>query len=74
MFDFFQMLRLVTDPRNNPMVPLMAEGFSIVISSDDIATWEAMPLSQDYYMAYMDMTGQNTDLTFLKQLANNSIT
>uniref|UniRef100_A0A0B7AZ75 Adenosine deaminase domain-containing protein n=1 Tax=Arion vulgaris TaxID=1028688 RepID=A0A0B7AZ75_9EUPU len=68
-----QMLRIVADLRNHPMASLMADDFPIVVSSDDIAVWEALPLSHDIYMAFMDMSGQDADLTFLKQLAINSI-
>uniref|UniRef100_A0A0B7AWX8 adenosine deaminase n=1 Tax=Arion vulgaris TaxID=1028688 RepID=A0A0B7AWX8_9EUPU len=68
-----QVLHLVSDPRNHPMTALMADNFPIVVSSDDCATWEALPLSHDYYMAFMDLSGQDADLTFLKQLAINSI-
>ncbi|BFZ16191.1 hypothetical protein BsWGS_19230 [Bradybaena similaris] len=68
-----QVLRLVSDQRNHPMTSLMADNFPIVISSDDCATWEALPLSHDFYMAFLDMSGADADLTFLKQLAINSI-
>ncbi|CAG5118488.1 unnamed protein product [Candidula unifasciata] len=68
-----QVLHLVSDQRNHPMASLMADNFPIVISSDDCATWEALPLSHDFYVAFMDMSGEDADLTFLKQLAINSI-
>ncbi|CAG5129369.1 unnamed protein product, partial [Candidula unifasciata] len=68
-----QMLHLVSDLRNHPMVTLMAEDFPIVISCDDFAVWEALPLSHDIYVAFMDMSARDADLTFLKQLAINSI-
>ncbi|XP_059161999.1 adenosine deaminase AGSA-like [Physella acuta] len=69
-----QILRLVTDLRNHPMSGLMRDNFPLVVSSDDPSVWEATPLSHDFYMAFMAMSGEDGDLTFLKQLANNSIT
>ncbi|CAL1540502.1 unnamed protein product [Lymnaea stagnalis] len=68
-----QILGLVSDLRNHPMASLVAQGFPIVVSSDDPGTWEAAPLSHDFYMAFMDTSGRDTDLTFLKQLALNSL-
>ncbi|XP_055899781.1 adenosine deaminase AGSA-like [Biomphalaria glabrata] len=68
-----QLLGLVNDLRNHPMAVLMADGFPVVISSDDPATWEAAPLSHDFFMAFMDLSGRDTGLSFLKQLALNSI-
>ncbi|KAH9493092.1 hypothetical protein Btru_022781, partial [Bulinus truncatus] len=69
-----QLLRLVTDLRNHQMVDLIANNFPIVISSDDPSAWGADPLSHDFYMAFMTMSGKDGDLTFLKQLAINSLT
>ncbi|XP_005107463.1 adenosine deaminase AGSA-like [Aplysia californica] len=67
-----QLLGLVKDVRNHPMVGLMADDFPIVISSDDPATWEALPLSHDFYVTFMAMSGEDADLSFLKQLILNS--
>jgi adenosine deaminase CECR1 len=68
-----QLLGLVSNLRNHAMTPLIAQNIPIVISSDDPGTWEALPLSHDFYMAFMDMTGEDADLTVLKQLAINSL-
>ncbi|KAK3804132.1 hypothetical protein RRG08_015706 [Elysia crispata] len=68
-----QLLRLVTDLRNHPMTSLMAGGFPVVISSDDPMVWEALPLSHDFFLALTAMSGRETGLAFLKQLAINSI-
>lgn len=63
----------MVDLRNHAMVPFMTDDFPIVLSSDDPSTWEAAPLSHDFYMAFMNMCGEDTGLSFLKQLAINSI-
>ncbi|XP_059161920.1 LOW QUALITY PROTEIN: adenosine deaminase AGSA-like [Physella acuta] len=69
-----QILGLVSDLRNHPMAILAANDYPLVVSSDDPATWEAAPLSHDFFVAFMDMSGRDADLTFLKQLALNSFT
>ncbi|GFR76254.1 adenosine deaminase CECR1 [Elysia marginata] len=68
-----QVLGLVEDLRNHAMVPLLADDFPLVISSDDPATWEALPLTHDFFVAFMDLSSQDMGLGFLKQLAINSI-
>lgn len=68
-----QLLGLVKDLRNHAMVPLLSDDFPLVISSDDPATWEALPLTHDFFVAFMDLSGQDMGLGFLKQLAINSI-
>jgi len=45
----------------------------MVLASDDMATWEAQGLSDDFYEAFMGMTSKTTDLRFLKKLVFNSI-
>ncbi|XP_071100163.1 adenosine deaminase AGSA-like [Haliotis cracherodii] len=68
-----QVLKLVDDLRNHGAVSLFADNFPLVVSSDDPAAWGALPLSHDFYMAYMALVGEDDGLEVLKQLAMNSI-
>lgn len=68
-----QVLKLVDDLLNHPAAALIADDFPVVISSDDPATWEAAPLSHDFYVTFIALTGEQTGLATLKQLARNSI-
>ncbi|XP_059164018.1 adenosine deaminase 2-like [Physella acuta] len=55
------------------MAALMANNLSVVISSDDRTTFDAAPLSHDFYVVFLTMSSEMADLTLLKQLAINSI-
>jgi adenosine deaminase CECR1 len=66
-------LGLVNDLRNHPAATLIQEGFPMILASDDMGTWEAQGLSDDFYEAFMGMTSKTTDLRLLKKLVFNSI-
>jgi len=73
IFYGFQVLGLVSDLRNHPAATLIQEGFPMILASDDMGTWEAQGLSDDFYEAFMGMTSKTTDLRLLKRLVFNSI-
>ncbi|PVD33537.1 hypothetical protein C0Q70_04794, partial [Pomacea canaliculata] len=68
-----QILKLVDDLRNHPGAVLIANGFPVVISSDDPVVWGALPLTHDFYVTFMTMMGADMGLATLKKLALNSL-
>ena len=67
-----QVLMLVADLRNHPLVSFIAEGLPLTISPDDPAMWGAYGASFDWFQAFV-ASGNTTGLGTLKQLAINSI-
>ena len=63
---------LINDLRNHPAIHLVLGGYPIVVASDDVASWGAQGLSDDFYELFMAMSARNSDLKLLKTLAQNS--
>lgn len=68
-----QILGLVDDFRNHPASTFLAQNISIVISSDDPSFWETTPLSHDFYITFLGIASQKSDLRVLKKFAINSL-
>lgn len=68
-----QVLKLVTDMRNHPANYFVSQNLPIIISNDDPGFWIAKGVSYDFYYALMSLTPAFTGLSFVKQLALNSI-
>ena len=45
----------------------------MVVASDDVASWGAQGLSDDFYEVFMAMSARNSDLRLLKTLVWHSI-
>jgi hypothetical protein len=68
-----QVLGLINDLRNHPASHLVLQGYPIVVASDDVASWGAQGLSDDFYEVFMAMSARSSDLRLLKELIWNSI-
>lgn len=66
-------LSLVRDVRNHPLNIFLSAGLPVVLSSDDPGAWEADPLSDDFYVAFVGVASRLSDLRMLKTLAINSL-
>lgn len=66
-------LSLVRDMRNHPLSIFLANGVPVVLSSDDPGAWEAEPLSDDFYVAFLGASSKYSDLRLLKTLTTNSL-
>ena len=67
-----QVLKLVADLRNHPLVTFAGLGLPATLSPDDPALWGAVGSSHDWTMAFFAL-GETAGLAMLKQLAMNSL-
>ncbi|XP_030385306.1 adenosine deaminase 2 [Scaptodrosophila lebanonensis] len=65
-------LQYMNDFRMHPAAYLIAAGFPIVVGSDYPYFWNAAPLTDDFYVAFVGIASEQGNLRLLKQLAMNS--
>ncbi|XP_022227114.2 adenosine deaminase 2 [Drosophila obscura] len=65
-------LQYVQDFRQHPAAYLLAAGYPIVLGSDYPRFWNAAPLTDDFYVAFVGIVIGEGNLRLLKQLALNS--
>lgn len=65
-------LQFLNDFRQHPAAYLIAAGFPVVIGSDYPYFWNAAPLTDDFYVAFVGVVTGFNNLRVLKQLALNS--
>ena len=68
-----QVLGLVDDMRNHPLLLFLAEGLPVVLSSDDPGFWGAEGVAYDWALAFLIADETCAGLATLKQLALNSL-
>lgn len=70
-----QVLKLVGDLRDHPLVSFVSEGLPLTVSPDDGGVWGASdhPTTYDWFQFFV-ASGNQTGLPLLKQLALNSLT
>lgn len=59
--------------RTHPTVRFIQEEYRIIPSNEYTGFWRARGLSYDWYLLYVFMSGRAADLSFLKQMAINSL-
>ncbi|TPX60221.1 adenosine deaminase [Powellomyces hirtus] len=67
-----QMLGLVTDIRQHPVIDLLLRGVQVALASDDPSVFGYEGVSFDFYQVYMSF--ESLDIASLKKLSMNGIT
>ncbi|TDG53072.1 hypothetical protein AWZ03_000615 [Drosophila navojoa] len=65
-------MQYVSDFSQHPAAYLIAAGYPIVVGSDYPYFWNAAPLTDDFYVAFVGIANGQANLRLLKQLAMNS--
>ncbi|XP_017844202.2 adenosine deaminase 2 [Drosophila busckii] len=65
-------MQYVNDMQQHPAAYLIAAGYPMVIGSDYPYLWNAAPLTDDFYVAFVGIANSGANLRLLKQLALNS--
>ncbi|BFF99497.1 adenosine deaminase 2 [Drosophila madeirensis] len=65
-------MQYVQDFSQHPAAYLLAAGYPIVLGSDYPHFWNAAPLTDDFYVAFVGIVSGQGNLRLLKQLALNS--
>eukprot|EP00939_MAST-03C_sp_MAST-3C-sp1_P004116 g4116.t1 len=68
-----QILGLVSDLRDHPLVEYISRDLPVVVSSDDPGLWGASGLTYDWVAAFLVSSNSCTGIGFLKGLARNSL-
>ncbi|XP_001983859.2 adenosine deaminase 2 [Drosophila grimshawi] len=65
-------MQYVNDFSQHPAAYLISAGYPIVVGSDYPYFWNAAPLTDDFYVAFVGIANGQANLRLLKQLAMNS--